>query len=97
MTLFGSHKLSRTFRGKQDVLANLVPLFRDTLAGPVALEIRTVIAEGEVVAIEMEGKATAKDGRRYDNRYLFLVRVANGKIVETREYMDTELVKAVFG
>lgn len=97
MTLFGSHRLARTFRGKQDILTNMVPLFRETLDGSVTLRIKTAIGEGDTVAIEMEGEAQTKDGRPYNNRYLFLVRGANGKIVETREYMDTELVKSVFG
>lgn len=97
MTLFGNHKMSRTFQGKKDILENMVPLMRSKILGHVKLHIRNVITEGENVVIEMEGESKTQDGREYNNKYCFWVRVNDGKIVETREYMDTELVKSIFG
>ena len=44
------------------------------------------------MVVECRGKVTTKAGRRYDNRYCWVCRLAGGKIVSLTEYMDTELV-----
>jgi ketosteroid isomerase-like protein len=49
------------------------------------------------VVVEAQGDARTKDGRDYRNTYCFVLKLANGKITESREYMDTQLVKATFG
>jgi uncharacterized protein len=97
ITLYGTHCMARTFSGKKDFLENLVPVFRDTIDGFVKLHIKNVIAEGENVVVEMDGEGKTKDNRIYNNHYCFCVKVRDGKIAESREYMDTELVKSIFG
>jgi uncharacterized protein len=49
------------------------------------------------VVVEAQSNARTKDGRDYSNTYCFVLKLANGKITESREYMDTQLVKATFG
>jgi hypothetical protein len=44
------------------------------------------------VVVECRGKVTTKTGRRYDNTYCWVCRLAGGKIVSLTEYMDTQLV-----
>jgi ketosteroid isomerase-like protein/quinol monooxygenase YgiN len=51
--------------------------------------------EGERVAVEANGFAELKNGRRYDNHYHFLCIVRDGKIVEVREYNDTDYMFTV--
>ncbi len=54
--------------------------------------------EGERVAVEAESRATHVCGTPYHNQYHFLFRFRDGKIVEFKEYSDTELVtRVVFG
>jgi hypothetical protein len=38
-----------------------------------------------------------KAGVRYDNDYCLIYRLANGKIVEIREYLDSALCERVLG
>jgi len=95
-TLYGNHRLSGVYQNKQEILERMVPLFREKLTAPPRLHIKTILAEGDIVIIEMEGEGKAKDGRDYNNHYCFFVKVKNGKIIETREHMDTELVKNIF-
>jgi ketosteroid isomerase-like protein len=47
------------------------------------------------VAIEAESSAVHVSGKRFDNKYHFLMRLRDGKIVRLTEYMDTELVTDV--
>jgi ketosteroid isomerase-like protein len=55
------------------------------------------IADGDHVAVEARGANTTRAGARYDNSYCFVFRLADGKLAEVTEYMDTELVTAVLG
>lgn len=66
------------------------------LSGPVKTEILSVMADGDRVAIEMEGKATTADGKSYNNEYLFILHIAGGKVHSMTEYMDTRLVDEIF-
>ena len=57
--------------------------------------VRTMTAEGDRVAIEAESAGLHASGKRFDNRYHFLMLLKDGKIVQLTEYMDTELVTEV--
>jgi hypothetical protein len=52
-------------------------------------------AEGDRVAIEATSTGTTALDREYKQQYHFLMRVRDGKIVEWKEYMDTEHARKV--
>ena len=52
---------------------------------------RRVLADGEFVVVEAEGRNVTRDGRPYNNRYCFIIRLAEGKLRELTD-IDTELV-----
>ena len=97
VTYFGSHRFSRTFRGKDDIMKNFVPPLRERLEGSIKLHVTNAIAEGGQVVVEAQGEARTKDGRDYNNLYCIVLKLKDGKITEIREYMDTDLTKAIFG
>jgi uncharacterized protein len=72
--------------------ATLKRLFPEGLG----LRLETVIAEGLFVAATAEADTTAMNGRRYRQRYNFLLRFEGDLIAEGREYNDTNLVREVF-
>ena len=53
------------------------------------------IAEGETVAIEAISRGKSFRGDQYEQEYHFLMRARDGKIVEWKEYMDTEHARKV--
>jgi uncharacterized protein len=57
--------------------------------GDVENNVRTVVAQGEVVVVEHQLSATLPNGRSYVNDYCFVYEVRHGKIWRIREYMDT--------
>ena len=57
--------------------------------GPIALTPKSMIAEGNTVAAEVESLAHLKNGRVYNNHYHFLFEVGGGKIRRVKEYLDT--------
>ena len=85
------------FKGKDDIYKNLFGPIREVLDGTIRMNVTNVAAENDTVVVEARGDARTKDGRDYRNTYCFVLKLANGKITESREYMDTQLVKATFG
>ena len=58
-------------------------------------EIVAMTAEGDRVAIEARSAGKTAGGGVYRQEYHFLMRVRDGKIVEWKEYMDTEHARKV--
>ena len=61
----------------------------------IRFEITSMIAEDDRVAAEVKGDAIHASGQIYQNEYHFLIRLKNNKIVELKEYMDTQLAAKV--
>lgn len=61
------------------------------------LKISRVIAEGECVVVEAEGKALSRANKTYNNHYVWILTFRGGKVVEGKEYMDTLHVLETFG
>lgn len=96
-TNIGTTRFSGTFAGKQALLEQLLgPLFAQLKAGIVPT-IENLIAEGDVVVAQTTGTAETHDGVPYNNSYCQVMRIREGKIVEVKEYFDTQLTNSVFG
>jgi len=96
-TNIGTTRFSMTCNGKQDLIENLIgPVFSRLQAGIFA-HVKNVIAEGDWVAVQLDGEATTTEGRPYNNTYCHVMKVRGGKIVEVTEYFDSELVTEVLG
>ena len=93
-TVIGTTKWSKTYRGKQAVLDELMgPLFAQ-FAGRYTLTAQLFIAEGDYVVVECRGQVTTKSGRPYNNTYCYVIRLADGKLRELTDYLDTALVES---
>jgi hypothetical protein len=96
-TIIGSTKYSGAYRGKQAVLNDLLrPLFA-RFADQYTNIAHRFIAEDDYVVVECRGRVTTKSGAPYNNTYCWVCRVADGKLQELTEYLDTELVTAALG
>ena len=93
----GQSRFSRRYEGKEAVKRDLLnPLF-EAFATPYRFTIDEIIAEGDRVVVRGRGEVRTKAGKDYNNSYCFVLAMADGKLVELREYLDTALVERVFG
>jgi ketosteroid isomerase-like protein len=93
----GNSTWSRTWRGKRAVMGDLMrPLFA-RFATTYTNEALRFIAEDDYVVVECRGKVMTKSGKPYNNRYCYVCRLANGRLSELTEYMDTELAASTLG
>ena len=96
-TIIGTTKYSGTFNGKQELVAKLLGPLTAQLEGSITLTPDNFIADGDHVAMQAHGKANTKTGKSYNNTYCQVFHIANGKVQEVTEYLDTELVTSAFG
>ena len=93
-TIPGDTPWSRTYRGKQAVISELLqPLYAQFVL-PYISTTRSIMADGDKVVVEFEGKVTTKAGKAYNNRYCYVFRMEGGQMKELMEYLDTALVNA---
>jgi len=97
VTLIGTTKFSGTFNGKKEFVDKVLAPLGAQLEGGLAITPDNFIAEGDFVAMQARGKSNTKSGGTYNNTYCQVFRVANGKVQEMTEYLDTELVTKAFG
>lgn len=96
-TIIGTSKYSGTYNGKQEVINKLLAPLGAQIEGGLSITPDNFIAEGDFVAMQARGKAMSKNGKPYNNTYCQIFRIANGKVQEMTEYLDTELVTSAFG
>jgi ketosteroid isomerase-like protein len=94
-TITGSTEWSRTYDGKDAVQRELLaPLFAQ-FADRYTAEASRLIAEDDYVVVEFRGRVMTKRGQPYNNTYCYIFRLADGKVAEITEYLDTQLVATV--
>jgi uncharacterized protein len=96
-TIIGTTKFSGTFNGKQEFVNRVLMPLGAQLEGGLTITPDNFIAEGDYVAMQARGNSHTKSGGTYNNTYCQVFRVANGKVQEVTEYLDTEVVTKAFG
>ena len=87
------------FAGKEACVRELAPAAAAVYdLSTFSLTPRSVIAEGDTVAVEFGLTATTARGRSYSNSYCLVFTVAEGLIRSVREYTDTRYAhRILFG
>ena len=92
----GTHPLAGHYHSKADFLAHTFEKLAKVLPRGTQLHVESALASGDWAVVELHSLATAKNGLRFDNRYCWLCRFSDGKIVEVRAYLDSALVARLF-
>ena len=91
--VIGSTSYSGFYSGKQELLEKiLLPMGAQRNEDGFSEEIIHIIGENDYVVSESRGNKTTESGSQYNNEYLFIYRLVDGKIKEWRCYLDTQLL-----
>jgi len=96
-TLIGTTRFSGVFKSRKEFVDHILAPLGAQLEGPVTITPDNLIAEGDYVVAQSHGRSTTRTGVAYDNTYCHVFRIADGKIREATEYLDTELITRAFG
>ena len=66
------------------------------LATPITPSVLDIIADSDKVAVQWDGRASAKNGKPYNQRYCWVMRLEDGRIRERIAYLDTELISQLW-
>lgn len=77
--------------GAVEAMPQVLQLFPEGLT----FTAQAMVAEGDRVAIEATSSGKTFRGDTYSQQYTFWMRARDGKIVEWKEYMDTEHARKV--
>ncbi len=91
-TVIGSTPVSRTYASRAAFVEGAVKPLTAKLAGPIVPTVRDIIAEGDKVALQWDGRASGKNGAIYHQTYCWVMRFENGKVREGTAYLDTALI-----
>ena len=72
-----------------EAIARFISSEMHRLFSDIDIAFRAVHADGDNVIVEERMRATLPGGRPYENDYCFVFVVADGRIKQVREYMDT--------
>jgi uncharacterized protein len=96
-TLDGRLPLSGTWKGRDAIIDDFFGRARTLLEpGSVELEVTSLTAEGDRVALEWTSRARTSGGEPYENRCIGVFTLADGRITAVREYMDTDYALTAF-
>ncbi len=95
-TVIGNTPVSRTYTSRDAFVEGAVKPLTAKLAGPIVPTVRDIIAEGEKVALQWEGRSSGKNGTIYYQTYCWVMRIVDGKVCEGTAYLDTELISQLW-
>ncbi len=77
-------------------ISRLLKNMMDQLPDGLKMTVKSLIAEGDKVALEVESYGELRNGRVYEQQYHFLVSIRDNKISGVKEYLDTQHVFAIW-
>lgn len=89
----GNTLISGTY-SKEQVTASAGSIF-DVFPQGLKFTANSMVAEGDKVAVEAVSEGQHVSGQTYSNEYHFLFEFREGKLLQLKEYMDTERVTDV--
>lgn len=76
----------------KEKIARLFQTMAGQLPDGLKMAVRSLIAEGDKVALEVESLGRLQNGRVYNQQYHFLVTIRDERICAVKEYLDTQHV-----
>jgi len=94
----GTTPVSGTYRGMEQLIEEFFTPWRKQIDGELVIHADELIGEGERIVVLARGEAKTIFGDSYNNEYVFVFTVRDGKIHEVTEYCDTALIEtAAYG
>jgi len=80
----------------KEQIARLFRRMASQLKNGLRMTVKSMIAEGDSVVVEVESYGELNNGRVYNQEYHMLIVIRAGKISAVREYLDTHHVSAIW-
>ena len=88
-TIEGGSVAAKTYHGRETFLREVIGPFNARMSVGLKPAIREICADGDIVVIFFDGKATARDGKPYANTYFWLFEMHYGKVTRASAMFDS--------
>lgn len=95
-TVIGSTPVSRTYPNRAAFVEGAVKPLTTRLAEPIVPTVRDIIADGDRIVLQWDGRSSGKNGTIYHQTYCWVMRMADGKVREGTAYLDTDLINQLW-
>jgi len=88
----GHSAASKQYRSRQQFIDEVLAPFaaRSTVSEPFRpVTIRAVYADGDTVIVIWDGRGIATDGQPYQNSYAWIMKLADGKVIDGTAFYDS--------
>jgi len=87
-TIEGSGPNAVAHRGRNALMERAVQPLAVRLSAPLKPVSKRIWADGDHVIVHWEGTAPVRDGQTYTNRYVWIMRMQDGKATEVHAFLD---------
>jgi len=94
-TIHGSDPVSRTYTGRDSFVQDASMPLVSRLTTPVVPQVHQIWADGDTVIVRFDGSATTTSGAPYENQFVWIFHLADGKVVRAEAFLDMAAYRAV--
>jgi ketosteroid isomerase-like protein len=88
-TIVGRSAASRTYKGRETFIREVIRPFNARMKVPLKPEIRRIFTDGDTVIAFFDARGTARDGKPYTNTYAWFLQMRDGRIVSAFAFFDS--------
>ena len=94
--VMGTHPLAGHYLSKRAFIKGTFAKLEQALPQGAQLYMEHLLVRDDEAVVELRSLATAKNGRRFDNRYCWVVYFQDEMIKRVRAYLDSAMVARLF-
>lgn len=94
-TIHGSGPVAGTYTGVEAFIERAAAPLVSRLATPLVPELHDVWAVGDTVIVRFDGSATTTSGAPYVNQFVWIFRMAGGRVTKAEAFLDLEAYRQV--
>ena len=88
-TIVGRSEASRTYASREAFMRDVIRPFNARMREPLKPSIRNIYTDGDTVVVFFDAVGTATDGVKYENTYVWFMKMKNDRIVEAHAFFDS--------
>lgn len=88
-TITGNSLAAKTYPSKEAFISEVIGPFNARMRTRLIPSVHRYYAEGDTVIVHFDAEGEARDGVPYRNTYAWILRLADGRIVEAHAWFDS--------
>lgn len=88
-TITGQSVAAKTYPTREAFMSEVIRPFNARMRSRLVPRVRQLYAEGDTVVAFFDASGTARDGRPYDNTYVWILEMRDGQIVRAHAFFDS--------